>query len=57
MQSVLRSTRILPQLSFRLASIVVRMDSTSSITSAIKQDHAEINTAYQVCYNLSFDHI
>jgi len=52
MQSVYRSTRILPQLSHRLFRNTIRMDSTSSISAAIKSDHADINKAYEVCYDL-----
>ncbi|CAF2915260.1 unnamed protein product [Rotaria sp. Silwood2] len=47
MQSVLRSTRILPQLSCRILCNTIRMDSTSSISAKLKTDHQDINTAYQ----------
>jgi len=51
MQCIIRSTRVLPQLSYRLLCNTIRMDSTSTISAAIKNDHADINKAYEVCYH------
>jgi hypothetical protein len=52
MQSVFHSTRILPKVSFRLLRNTIRLNSTLSILAALKTDHADINKAYQVCYDL-----
>lgn len=48
MQSILRSSYILPQLSLRLVRNTIRMESTSSISAVIKKDHEDIANAYQV---------
>jgi hypothetical protein len=49
MQCVFCSTRVLPQLSYRLLYNIIRMASTSMISAVIKNDHADINKAYEVC--------
>ena len=49
MQSLLRSTQVLPRLSSCLVSNTIRMSSNSTISAVIKNDHANIKKAYEVC--------